>query len=435
MRPISSLSHLTLGLFSSWQMLLFLGAVYLLIAGFRDRRRIAPPLRNALLLLLCFINYTLFQCTVGYTSQNAVTPFMIRIVAKYAKLPALLLLSLCTLLTIVEVLLIRSMRQWYNTHITSASIKETIETLPVGICAFEPNGRITLRNKTMEQLCRSLINLPLLNGNEFVLALRKRRSDFTDFAVSLPDGSVWSFTEDELESSSAHYTLLIAYNVTEAYQKTQMLAKRQATVQELNRKLLAYNREIEQVITQQEILNAKIHIHDELGTGLLAIKHYLVSGGSEQELKELLTRLQGNIRFLQKEAVSETRDEYALILSTARDLGVSVAIDGTLPETEPNRHILATAIHECFTNILRHTNGDTLSVRIREDERTVTAHFTDNNTLPFEGITETGGLRSLRDLTEQAGGRFEIAVSPRYHLTITLVKEVETDALSSFDRR
>lgn len=425
MRPISSLSMLFLGIFCSWQMLLFWAAVYILISGFRDRRRMHPALRNILLCLLCFVNYILFQCTVAFSSQNTITRTAIRIVAEYAKLPVMGLFAVCMILTVTEIYLILSMRHWYNTHITSASVKETIETLPVGICAFEPNGKVTLRNTTMEQLCRSLMGLPLLNGNEFVQALMDKKLDLADFAVQLPDHSVWSFTKDEINSRSC-YTLLVAYNVTEAYQKTLMLAGRQERVQELNEKLLAYNRQIEHIITQQEILNAKVHIHDELGTGLLAIKRCLVSGGSEQARADLLERLRGNIRFLQQEETAETQDEYELILSTAENLGVAVRVSGNLPQTEPNRHILAAAIHECFTNILRHTDGDMLSVSITEDESTITAQFTDNSTRPVSRIAETGGLRSLRDLVTQANGEMQITAVPRYQLTIILPKEVDS---------
>lgn len=429
MRPVSSLSLLALGLLGSWQILLLWVSVYILILDLRDRRRSNHGLRITRLLLLCLVDYALFQCTIGFTSQKNETDFAIRLVAQYAALPAIAVAGVCLAITVLEVYLLLSLHRWYNTHITSASIKETIETLPVGICAFEPNGRITLRNKTMEQLCRSLTGLPLLNGNEFVQTLTEKKADLTDFAVSLPDYGVWSFTKDEIRSGSACFSLLIAYNVTENYQKTQMLAKRQKTVQELNRKLLAYNRQIEQAITQQEILNAKVRIHDEMGSGLLAIKHYLVSGGSDKERSELLERLKENIRFLQEEANPPEQDEYSLILSTAENLGVSVRISGMLPQTEPNKRILGAAIHECFTNIIRHTSGDTLYVSITEDACTITAQFTDNNTRPVGEIAETGGLRSLRDLTEQAGGEMRITADPRYCLTIILPKEARNYGL------
>lgn len=434
MKPISSLSMLAFGLLDSWQMVQFWLCVYILIVGLRDKRRMNSGLRNALLLLLCFVHYTLFQCNVAFTAQNSHWETMLSAVEWYVALPVLLVVGICLVLTAVEVYLFFSMRRWYNTHITSASIKETIETLPVGICAFEPSGTITLKNKTMEQLCRSLTGSPLLNGNELVQTLAEQKSDLTDFAVPLPNAGVWSFTKDEICHKRGNFTLLIAYNVTEAYQKTQMLAQRQKTVEELNKKLLAYNKQIEQVITQQEILNAKVRIHDALGASLLGIRRYLVSGGTEAERAEMLERLRENVRFLQQEAAPRLEDEYSLILSTAEDLGVTVRISGTLPRTEPNKHILATAIHECFTNILRHTNGDTLLVEITEDDHSLTARFTDNNTRPVREIAETGGLRSLRDLTEGAGGKMEITPTPQYALTITLSKEARTYGISGFDR-
>lgn len=430
MRPISSLSFLTLGILSSWHVLLFWGSVYILIFGFQEKRRMHPVLRNTLLLLLCSVNYSLFQLIVGYTSRNPVTETVIRIVAQFSELPVLGLAAAEIFLTITEAVLIRSTHQWYNTHITSASVKETIETLPVGICVFEADGKITLRNNTMDQLCRSFMGIPLLNGNEFVQRLTEKRSDASMFTVALPGNEVWSFTKDEIRNGKSCFTLLAAYNVTEAEQKTKMLAGRQKMVKELNRKLLAYNEQIEQIAAQQEILNAKVRIHDELGSGLLAIKHYLVSGGSDEERAELLERLKGNISFLQQEEIHDAEDEYALVLSTAENLGVSVRISGTLPQSEPGKHIMASAIHECFTNIIRHTNGDTLYVSIGDDDSAVTAWFTDNNTRIIDEISETGGLRSLRDLIEQAGGEMRITKEPRFCIAITLPKRGENYGIS-----
>lgn len=435
MRPVSSLSLLTLGFVGSWQILLFWLSVYILVFGIRDKRRMVPAKRNLLLILLCFVNYTLFQCTIDFTAQKSVTQTMIRITEGYAALPALCLIAVCAALTVLEISLVLSMHRWYDTHITSASIKETIETLPVGICAYEPSGKIMLRNKTMEQICRNLTGSPLLNGIEFVQTLEEKKSDLSNFVMPLPDYSVWSFTKDEICNENTCFTLLIAYNVTEAYQKTQVLEQRQKAVQALNRELVAYNRKIEQITAQQEILNAKVRIHDELGSGLLAIKRCLVTGSTDRQRAELLERLKGNIRFLQEGAVSAEQDEYALILSTAEDLGVSVQIIGTLPQTQPEKHIMATAIHECFTNIIRHTDCDTLNIIITEDTQYFTARFTDNNTRPVGEIAETGGLSSLRDLVEHAAATMKITTDPRFCLTLSFPKEVEKNGLSGFDRR
>ncbi len=429
MRTISSLPDLALSFLNCWHMILFWASVYILFVGLSNKRQMYRFFQNTFGILTCLINYTLFQCTVGYTSQNAETEVMIQVVEQYAKLPAIGLFAVCGILTATEIYIILSMNHWYNTHITSASIKETIETLPVGVCAFESSGKVILRNKTMEQLCRNLMEMPLLNGNEFVKMLSEKKSNLTDFAVSLPDYSVWSFTKDEICNEKICFTLLIAYNVTDEYQKTLTLSEKQKTLRELNKKLVNYSTSIESVITAQEILNAKVHIHDELGTVLLAIKRYLVSGGTEKERGDLLEQLKGNIQFLQQELINDKQNEYSLVLSTAEDLGISVKISGTLPQAEPNKHIIATAIHECFTNIIRHTDADTLYVNISEDKHVLTANFTDNNSKIISGISETGGLCSLRELTEQANGEMHITAEPHYSLTITLPKETDNNEI------
>lgn len=70
MRPIASLSLLALGLLASWLIFLLWASIYILIMGLGDKRRMDPALRNTLLCLLCLTDYALFQCTIGYTTQN-----------------------------------------------------------------------------------------------------------------------------------------------------------------------------------------------------------------------------------------------------------------------------------------------------------------------------------------------------------------------------
>jgi signal transduction histidine kinase len=64
-----------------------------------------------------------------------------------------------------------------------------------------------------------------------------------------------------------------------------------------------------------------------------------------------------------------------------------------------------------------------LHIEISEDEETITAVFTNNGISPEGEITEKGGLKSLRELAEQAGGSMTIQVQPVFTVTIKLPKE------------
>ncbi len=425
LKSLNTLPDHAIGFICCWQLLLLCASVWIMIVGMRERRRMNPVLRNIFFVLLLGANYFLFQCTASYISHSMVFDETIRFVENFAKIKIWLLIVICVVLTVIEVWILIFVNHWYNTHISSASIKEIIETLPVGICAYEKSGKVTLKNSTMEQICRHLSGTALLNGNEFMQLLKENKSNLADFAVELKDYGIWSFTNEELRDKNNIFHMLIAYNVTEAYEKTRMLHEKQKTVQELNVKLTEYNRRVKSVITAQEILNAKIRIHDELGEGLLAIKRYITVGGTEKERIDMLERLQKNVLFLQQDSVKAAGDEYALMLTTANNLGVKVMLEGELPKQEPAKHIIATAIHECFTNILRHTDGDTLFVSAHETADSQIVVFTDNNSRSIQNISEKGGLGSLRALTEQTKGTMQILSEPGFKLIITLPKEYE----------
>ena len=118
---------------------------------------------------------------------------------------------------------------------------------------------------------------------------------------------------------------------------------------------------------------------------------------------------------------------------TAQTLGVAVRTKGAIPEWEPARHIIAVAVHECFTNTLRHARGDRLDVNAEKTENGLRISFTNNGIPPSGPISEKGGLAALRGLAEQAGGRMSISVDPVFRLTLELPGEVH-HAVQSIDR-
>ena len=109
---------------------------------------------------------------------------------------------------------------------------------------------------------------------------------------------------------------------------------------------------------------------------------------------------------------------------TAAQLGVKVTVQGSLPQAEPQKHAAATAIHECFTNTLRHAHGDELRISSEEQGDRYLICLTSNGEQPAGPIRETGGLKSLRELTEYIGGTMELSYSPVYTVTLILPKEV-----------
>ena len=417
--------------------ILFFGAVTLIALAVRSRRRKA--LFAAALLLA--LSYTVLQCLSAYIQKTALTPGKAAFVAFFTAGRGLFSLALCLGMAIWEGLLLRARLRDDAVRITPSSIKEAVDTLPSGICFYREDGRVLLVNRAMEVLCRRLTGAALVNGRAFFEALSAGAlPDGIRLAVPgeeplivLPDGTAWSFSRKPLQDERLRANMLIASDVTELYEKTRALHQTEDKVTALNRRLTDYNREIVALTTAREILNAKVKIHDELGSNLLAIHLYLMEGGSAQDREDIVERLRTNVSFLQSGYALPVRDEYELMLETAQALGVTVHAEGVIPGWEPARHILAVAVHECFTNTLRHAHGSALFVRVSESAEWIVAEFTNDGEQPHDPIRERGGLRSLRALTERAGGRMDIRTAPAFTITLTLPKEDE-HGLPSDDR-
>lgn len=111
------------------------------------------------------------------------------------------------------------------------------------------------------------------------------------------------------------------------------------------------------------------------------------------------------------------------ILASAAGIGVSITIEGTMPEGEEQSYLLMTAIMECATNTVRHARGSEMAVRLFEGKNMLSVRIENNGIQPKGDIVEGGGLSDLRRRIEKAGGSMNIQSRPIYRLTITLPRK------------
>lgn len=439
MIDFGALSTLVLTFIGCWVFVLFLTMIFLLIME-GQRGRSKSILEIVLTSICALIEYFMLQLIMGSASKaKANITVHQRMLDTFEATPVMYIVLLSIVLSALTVALMMRNYRWNHTHITDFSIKEAVDLLPAGVCAYENSGRVFIKNAVMEKLCRVMTGEPLLNGVLFeksFLAYPNKEVMGKKTVYILPDEEVIIFSKETLVIDGGGLTLLAAFDMTEEYAKTQILLQKRKAVQELNSKLVSYNRDIVSIITSQEVLNAKVKIHDELGAGLLAIRHYLINGGNSNEKEKILDRLSQNLSFLQREMVRDEKDEYLLMFTTANALDVRIVVDGELPEEEPNKHIVATAIHECFTNTVRHAKGDMLNIRVADighGKREVI--FTNNGEQPTSNIVERGGLASLRSLAEGIGGSMKTDIEGGFSLRIILPERSETDGIQSISGR
>lgn len=414
-----------------WTYLLLLFAIALFITGLRDNKFRYRFLRNLFYGIVAAIVYVLFECMADFFDSDLTSESLRYVIRLTKDAPAAAVFGICLLATIGEGILLVSLMRWNRTHITAMSVKEAVDTLPAGICMLDEEGRVFLKNRTIEAISEQLLGESLQNGRVFLEALQKEEQKGGHCLLNTPqkvlwmlsDGSVRSFSEEKYSEQGGEIRILTASDVTEEYRKTQLLAEKKAKVSELNQKLTEYNKNIVSLITAQEVLDAKVKIHDEMGALLLSVRHYLTHEPDPQEKEDILRRLQQNLRFLRQESKEAPADEYTLMIDTAKKLGVNIRVFGELPQTEPNRHIVATAIHECFTNTLRHAGGDCLNICVEKQENELTVEFTNNGKPPESEVIKRGGLASLEELVNRENGSMEIESEPVFKLTLRLFDE------------
>ena len=326
------------------------------------------------------------------------------------------LLLIAFVFTVLTACFLLYAARWRKTHVTPASLKEGIDNLPSGLCWYYADGTVALRNRVMERLCIQLTGHVLYDGKALKGEFLSRMDDHA--MMLLPDGSAWSIAFSTVHKDETLLYEICAYNMTEEYQKTLALKEKQRQAQIVNEKLTKYSRELAQMITAGEILAAKVRIHDELGQGLLLTRKYLLRGGTEEDKRKLLYVLRKNSTLMESHRSESGRTYLEMILEAASDMGVSIVIDGNMPENSAIGDIITTAIHENLTNTIRHAQGDKMRVLLREDGGGFTAEFTNNGAIPAGPIEERGGLAMLRALTEAAGGKMEIEHKPKYKMTI-----------------
>lgn len=433
MFPNSPVYEAALGRFMCiFALLLFLASVMLVALFIRQKRYrwlwLALP--------LLYLSYFMEQCFDMHVTGLIYSDVADRIVDGFASVPDWIWLTVCFASAVVEVLLLRNIHLCEKNRITTMSVKAAVDSLPTGILCYAPGAQTLLVNYVMQDFCRRITGAELEDGQTFnkilndgsLLTPCKRIFIGSDQVIVLPDGTAWKISEGDVPYEGYAVRRILVSDITEVYCKTHELQHAQEKVAKLGKKLQKVNQEIVALTAEREVLNAKVKIHDELGSNLLAIKRFLVNGGTEKEKAELMETLRSSISFLKNDSSSQTRDEYELLISMAARLGLTISVKGELPQNEPQRAIITAAIHECFTNTLRHAHGNELRIVMTEDEEALTAVFSNNGEQPAGEVAEKGGLKFLRELTEQADGRMTIRSAPAFEIQLELPKEVE-DAL------
>ena len=316
--------------------------------------------------------------------------------------------------------------RYQRSHLSQNAVKETVDMLPVGICFSKEDGTAVLKNLLADELCCELTGESLTDAEAFWRAIDEAAEKQNDVRiVVLKSGKAMMCQKSEITVDEVMYFQLIACDISEQYRIIAELREKNQKLLELQERMKAFGKMASRLAMTEEILRARVSVHDEMGHLLLSGKYYLdrpETGDREKLLQmerftHLLLMREG------EEPDGALPDSMENALTSAMEMGVEVSVSGDIPTDPQLRDILAAAVRECAANTAKHASGDSLSVAVSRDEGMVTAVLRGSGRITGEPIIERGGLLNLRQAIEAAGGDMTVTQEPAVTLKLTLPEQ------------
>ena len=406
-----------------WSVLLVIVQLYVMIDVFIQRRRWKTYLPAAVQLLLGLGWFFILldgSYYVDWVEAPRVYPSLVNLI--YTS-PWLAVAGIELLLTLIAVFSFWSLLRYQRRHLSRGVIKETLDMLPVGICFSKEDGTVVLKNLQMDRWCAVLTGSPLFDAQTFwqkVEAIGEAQNKAR--IVLLSDEAAVLFLCEKIMANGMPYTQITAFDVSEQYRITAQLKANNKKLIDLQTRIKAYSAMTAQLAMTEEILRARVTVHDEMGYLLLSGKYYLDHTDSA-DAENLLELERYTHRLLMREGEEPDdamHDGYHEAMEIARAIGVRVIVTGEAPQNDSVRGLLGRVIRECAANTVKHACGSSLYLTLTREGDCLIAVFRGDGEAPDAPITESGGLLNLRRMIESAGGEMQITCDPQVTVRITL---------------
>lgn len=302
------------------------------------------------------------------------------------------------------------------------SVKQTLDNINSGILFANPKGRTVLVNHIMGEIIADLSgSYPQMLG-DLTDALQKaeKLNEITEL-YRFPDGRIWRFQTVSLsEPKFKGFTQTTAQDMTELYDTNRQLAEENKALHVAIEKMRRMLERVAERVKEQEMLNIKVRVHNDIGKSLIALSELMREGGGEPEeqlhiLHKSISLFSGRGMILPG-TMEDVRHE-------AAEMRVRLVLDGVIPQDERVKRLIATAARECVTNCIRHAKGSLVTVKIDQRGDLYTVTITNDGKAPTCPVTEGSGLSSLRDSVEEEGGEMYISHSPYFMLILNLTEK------------
>lgn len=310
--------------------------------------------------------------------------------------------------------------------INNSSIKEAFDNLPTGMCFFNEVGLPVLCNRAMHRFSFEICgrDVQFISDLQDFVPIEGVVQDGKTFV--LPNGRAWNLEKRSFtHKNESVYTQFVALDVTDLYRSRAALAEENAQLRRVQADLKQLSANVVAVTREEEILNTKMRIHDEMGRCLVAARKYLREDNCANIPEDVVRAWQRSVSMLKFNNDSAEEDMLLEIRKTCESLNMRFVQRGELPEDKRAAYILTCAVRECVTNAVRYADASELYAEFAENAGSATVAVSNNGKEPDGEIVEGGGLSTLRRRVERAGGSMVVQSLPEFQLTVTVPKEME----------
>lgn len=308
-------------------------------------------------------------------------------------------------------------------HALRWAVKEALDTLPSAVCYFTAAGNVKLCNTAMYDLIRKITQNDLQTLDELNEALDSCNQNTGVIREGnlflFPDGHAWQYSVDKVTAADGRiYTEAVLSDVTELYEKRQKLQRQSRELKKMYRELKILSANVLEMTREEEILNLKSRLHDQMNMGVAAIRQILRQNTTSEE-NAAIAQFRRAIQVLQEENAYPQGD-IAEFIRDAEVSGIRVEITGDFPEEKEVLHLLLPVLREACVNAARHADASVLYITAERKSNAMRLLLTNDGRQPQQEVIPRGGLVDLGRMLAEAGGKIEIQSQPQFLLTVTL---------------
>ena len=317
-------------------------------------------------------------------------------------------------------------RRWRESHLTPSSVKEAFDLLPASMAFVDSEGVPVLVNVAMNQLSLEVLGRNAVDVEDLWASLQMKSDELLgkdEFVLRPAGGSVLLLRRESVAADDETFWQIGATDITSEHGLARELRAKNMQLQAMRRRIRDYGARVRDVARSQELLDARVMVHDEMGHVLLTTSYWL-EHPEGYDASRLLAQWDGVLARMLEGAGERSEpgaEALAEVVEESVQLGVEVLVEGDLPADVRAQGIVLRALRESVANCARHAHGSKLWLRMEPaGEGRVRATLWNDGAVPTGPVQETGGLRSLRQAVERAGGTMRVQSSPIFQLELDL---------------